>query len=312
MKVISVIDGPLINVFGWLTAPDCLPVISVPGVGESPAAPCTFNASSDVILQDGIERGVVDVPFAIRKKSGVARSRSASKATIFASMLGTEFIKYCRASGEDIGIACVSSSSTLPIAWEFESAGVRDGWNETDTMLLPSSIPSAISTQIAAAHNLHATALTFLDGMMGACSALEYSALCFHYQRAQEILLLCAEEVSPPHQIAAEHINYTHAGLLFNGASGIVLSAPTQKATGWQFKIIHRYSPKEQTEFPPEWRTDRDYYEMVLKSELTAFTSWLLPLFIHQAVSEAKSHKIIVKCGHENLGGFILGLEWKE
>lgn len=312
MKAISVIDGPLINVFGWLTAPACLPVISVPGVGESAVAPCSFNGSSDIILQDDIEHGVVDVPFAIRKKSGVPRSRSASKATIFASILGGEFIKHSHASGENIGIACVSSSSTLPVAWEFESAGVRDGWSKTDTMLLPSSIPSAISTQIAAAHNLHATALTFLDGIMGACSALEYATLCFHYQRAQEILLLCAEEVSPPHQIAVRHINYAHAELLFNGASGIALLAPTKKAIGWQFKIIHRYSSGEPTELPPDWRTGHAYYELILNSELTAFTSWLLPLFIHQAVSESKSDKIIVKCGHESRGGFIIGLEWKE
>lgn len=312
MKAISVIDGPWINVFGWLTAPACLPVISVPGAEESARAPCTFSGASDVTLHDEIAQGVVDVPFAIRKKSAVARSRSASKATIFASTLGGEFIKHCQVSGEDIGITCVSSSSTLPIAWEFESAGVRDGWNETDTMLLPSSIPSAISTQTAAAHNLHATALTFLDGIMGACSALEYAALCFHYQRAQEILLLCAEEVSPPHLIAAGHISYALAGLLFNGACGIVLSATAQKTTGWQFKIIHRYSPSESVELPPDWRAGHAYYEFVLKSELTAFTSWLLPLLLHQAVTEAVSQKVIVKCGHEKSGGFILGLEWKE
>lgn len=147
---------------------------------------------------------------------------------------------------------------------------------------------------------------------MGACSALEYAALCFHYQRAQEILLLCAEEVSPPHLIAAGHISYAHAGLLFNGACGIVLSAPAQKTTGWQFKIIHRYSPSEPVELPPDWRAGHAYYEFVLKSELTAFTSWLLPLLLHQAVTEAVSQKVIVKCGHEKSGGFILGLEWKE
>ena len=93
MKAISVIDGPWINVFGWLTAPACLPVISVPGAEESARAPCTFSGASDVTLHDEIAQGVVDVPFAIRKKSAVARSRSASKATIFASTLGGEFIK---------------------------------------------------------------------------------------------------------------------------------------------------------------------------------------------------------------------------
>jgi len=32
-------------------------------------------------------------------------------------------------------------------------------------------------------------------------------------------------------------------------------------------------------------------------------------LFIHQAVSEVKNHKIIMKFGYENSGGFILGIE---
>lgn len=69
MKAISVIDGPWINVFGWLTAPACLPVISVPGAEESARAPCTFSGASDVTLHDEIAQGVVDVPFAIRKKA---------------------------------------------------------------------------------------------------------------------------------------------------------------------------------------------------------------------------------------------------
>jgi len=68
MKAISVIDEPLINVFVWLTAPTCLPVISLTGVGESAVAPCSFNGSSYVILQDDIEHGVVDVLLTIKKK----------------------------------------------------------------------------------------------------------------------------------------------------------------------------------------------------------------------------------------------------
>lgn len=312
MKAIPVINGPYIDVIGWLTAPACMPVISVPGMGEPATAPYKFVGPSDVILQYEIDHNVVDLPFSIRKKSGVARSRSASKATIFASSLGAEFIKHCHSSGEDIGVTCVSNSSAMPIAWEFERVGVRDGWDETDTMLLPSSIPSAISTQTAAAHNLHATALTFLDGIMGACSALEYATLCFHYQRAQKMLLLCAEEIIPLHLTTIEHLNLVYSRLLFNGASGIVLSDPKQKTKGWQFKIIHRYSPDQRPVLPPEWENDHAYYEFILKQDLTAFTSYLLPFLINQAVNEFGNKKIIVKCGHENIGGFILGLEWKE
>lgn len=314
MKTVSVINGPYIHSIGWISSPSF--EVNVSDLINDNSAiskpPFEFDKAGNTHRCEPLEPKIIDIPFPIRKKSNVARSRSAAKATIFASLLAGGLLKNNLVSNQETGVACVSSSSTLPIAWEFESTGVKDGWKNTDTMLLPSSIPSAISTQTAAAYDLHATAVTFLDGLFGTCAALEYTALCFHYQRAQALLILCAEEVCPPQLIAIEHLNNPELNL-FNGASGIYLSKTKKKTGSWQLKIIQRIKDSESVQLPSEWNSSSKchHYTFSLTNKLTAFTSFLLPLLMNQLFTEFKKDKVLIRT-EQDKNGYLLGFEWVE
>lgn len=152
MSITTLKNGPYVHAIGWTRKQDNSVCVATRLAWTNLVNPFDFDGVGGYRLRD--EAPVTcptEIPLPVLRSSGVARARSAAKGTVFAALLGKQLLGTVSGRenyhGNRVGVAVASSSAITPIAWEFETVGLRKGWDKTDTLLLPSSIPSAITTQ---------------------------------------------------------------------------------------------------------------------------------------------------------------------
>jgi hypothetical protein len=270
--------------------------------------PVTFDKRGSYVCPDVPENEMLDpLPLALMRASGVPRARSVAKSTVFAALLGRDLLKQLATTiaydGDRVGVAVASSSAIAPIAWEFESVGMKSGWSRTDTMLLPSSIPSAITTQTSAVFGTHASAISFQDGVLGACAAFEHIYLSFLHQRSDYFLFIGAEEVCHVQHRALRMLDGKRP--LIDGAAGAVLSRQRLSPHDWQLRLMGHCFDDRSIVLPGEW-SDVPVHCVTCDSHLTVYSSTLLPFLLHQAFSTG-AKRVLINCRLPRRGVYVLG-----
>lgn len=310
MKAQLLHNGPYLHGLGWLQH-DYSVVAQTPGASwQGTDNPVVFDGAGAYALRPG-PRLPDALPPAVARGSGVARARSAAQSTAYAAMVGKGLLQTLAGSpidGQRLGVAIASTSDTTGISLEFETVGVRDGWNRTDTMLLPSSIPSAITTQTSAVFDTHAAAIAFDDGARGMCAALEYAYLSFVHGRSDAFLVIGADELCSVHAQALDALGDERARV--TGAAGMVLTRAPLAASGhWQLAICAQAATADTIELPGDW-DDAARLAISLPNAMNNFTAAVLPLAVQQLLSGATERALLL-FNPDSAGGsrFVLGFQ---
>jgi hypothetical protein len=310
MSIFMLENGPYINAIGWTRKPDHSVVAATEASYASMANPVEFDGSGGYRVKHG-DAGCVptDLPLPLMRSSGVARARSAAKSTIFAALLGKELIATVSGrsdyNGERTGVAVASSTAITPIAWEFETVGMQKGWPKTDTMLLPSSIPSAITTQTSAVFDTHAAAIAFQDGAFGVCAAIEHAYLSFAHNRSDYFLVIGSEEICSVQCDALDALNDGRPRI--DGASGLVLGKSPCSPEDWRLAFCFNATGDESSALPQDWE-DAEVLDLTIAGTATVFTATLVPYALHQLFGRAQRQAVLV-CSMPERGKYLVGFE---
>lgn len=302
-------NGPYVHAFAWTTpryevhtcdSSNCAAV--APAVTFEPGvAPRRIGAVP-------FDQMMADLPTPLMRASGVPRARSASKSAVFGGLVGKALIKSAAAAlsndGDRMGVAVVSSSSIIPIFWQFEGVGVSDSWSHTDTMLLPASIPSAVGTAASMVTGSHAAAVTFGDGAFGMCSAIEHAYLAFAHDRADYFMLLGAEEANKPMRDALIMLDDERE--IMDGCAGALLSRTPLASTDWQVCALAWVPVDELVYIAEPWSTAPRVH-VSMGSRLMAYTSMLMPFALHKAMT-SDGETALVEFQVAERGSFMLAL----
>lgn len=308
MTMLSLESGPFVRAIGWTGRPDvssthvatCATAYALPN-------PFEFSGSGTYHPKDPTPPACpTEIPLNVMRSSGVARARSAAKATLWAALLGKSLLATVPGQarqGERVGVAVASSSSITPVAWEFETVGLLKGWNKTDTLLLPSSIPSAIATQISAAFQTHAAAIAFQDGLWGMCAAMEHAHLSFLNQRADHFAVIAADEVCTIQCRALAALGDLRPWT--DGASGVLLSKEANGPGEWQLALCGIVKEGQALELPSEWGSAA-VLDLEIAGRTTLFSA---PLFAYalQQLFAGSSRRAVLKCRLAARGVHVLG-----
>lgn len=310
MNFVMLQNGPYVNSIGWTNKPTHAVVAATGDAYATLSNPIEFDGAGGYRLKADDGACVpTDLPLPLMRSSGVARARSAAKSTIFAALLGKELIATVSAndgySGNRTGVAVASSTAITPIAWEFESVGVRNGWQKTDTMLLPSSIPSAITTQTSAVFDTHANAIAFQDGAFGLCAALEHVHLSFAHNRSDHFLVIGAEEICGVQCDALDALNDERPRI--DGASGLVLGKTPRTPHDWRLAFCANAVGEAQPALPAGWE-GAETLQLTIEGSPTVFTSTLVPYALHHLFERATDRAVLV-CSMPERGKYFVGFE---
>lgn len=302
-------NGPWINAIGWTAGQDYTAISCTREDWPSMANPIAFSDGQYQLKAPAADSAPTALPLPLMRSSGVSRARSAAKSTIFSALLGKKLLETMTPDGQQpgsrIGVAIASSSAITPIAWEFETVGLRSGWNRTDTMLLPSSIPSAITTQISAVFDIHAAAIAFQDGAFGICSALEYAHLSFAHQRSDHFLIMGADEICQVQCDAMQALEDHRPRI--DGAAGLVVGRSPLSRDDWQLALCSNVTDAGALTFPDAWQ-GADILELNIAHSATLFTAPLIPYALHHLLHRAQRRALLV-CSLPGRGRYVLGFE---
>lgn len=308
MSITTIKYGPYVHAIGWTRKQDHSACVATRSTWASLANPFDFNGVGGYRLRDETPVACpTDIPLPVMRSSGVARARSAAKGTVFAALLGKQLLETVSGRenyhGNRVGVAVASSSAITPIAWEFETVGLRKGWDKTDTLLLPSSIPSAITTQTSAVFDTHAAAIAFQDGIFGVCAAIEYAHLSFAHQRSDYFLIIGAEEVCQIQCSALAALGDQRPWI--DSAAGLVLSGAPNSAGDWQLALCGNSVEGAAQVLPEEW-ADATTLEIDIESSATLFSAPLVPYALHHLFLNATG-KAVLSCRLPGRGKYVLG-----
>ena len=280
--------GPYLHALGWTQGETYDVAARHSGDWAGLVRTLSFAENEAPTLRTAVSREAMLAPLppALLKASGVARARSAARSTVLSALLCRELAKFVSAregfNGDRVGLGIVSCSAIVPVFWKFESVGVGDSWGNTDTMLLPASIPSSVVTAASTVTNFHATASTFADGAAGMVGAMEHAYLDFFHDRADFSLVVCAEEACVPMidamtglQIAREPID---------GAAGMVLSRERLASSDWQVCFAEIVSADGTQALPDGW-DHAPRLSLAYNDRCTAYTGTAVPQALHLAMS---------------------------
>lgn len=308
MTITTLSNGPFIHVIGWTAGQDHTAVSATGADWTAVANPIAFDGDGSYRFRQ-TPAAPVDLPMPLLRSSGVSRARSAARSTIFSALLGKHLLEAIRHDdtppGSRIGVGVASSSAITPIAWEFESVGLRNGWNKTDTMLLPSSIPSAITTQISAVFDIHAAAIAFQDGAFGVCSALEYAHLSFAHHRSDYFLIMGAEEICQVQCDALDALEDRRPKI--NGAAGLIAGRTPLSSHDWQLTLCANVTQASAPVLPEHWH-HAETLTLAIPTSPTLFTAPLIPFALHALFSRAQRRALLV-CSLPGRGSYLLGFE---
>lgn len=302
-------DGPYIAAIGWIDRAKLIPVAFPVREAGGRRPPVDFSPDGRWSLHAPLSEQELTaaLPTAFLKSAHVVRARNAARSAIFAANLARALhalIPRRHMVPDGIAVSVATGSSTTAIRLEYEIGGLVHGWEKTDTMLLPGAVLSAVSTQIAKSLNVHASAATFVNGILGFCCAVEHAHLLFFHERADMCLVIGAEEVCPARLEAMKSLGATAD--VVDGASGLLLSRFPLPG-GWRLRVCANHAPGEEIVLPLGWgdasrlRIESADGDLVPPATLGA-------LAIQRLIAGAGG-KVVLHCAVPELGRFVLGFE---
>lgn len=307
--------GPYVHAVGFVGRPDCaVNTAIIPG--ETVTVPIAITDSGVISTVSPLtpEQMLEPLPREVLKASGVSRARNSAKSTIFAALVAQEFNKMLAGrpgyNPDRVVIGISNCSASAAISWEYETEGVTLGWRDTNTMLMPSALPSAIGTQISSAIKTHNATITFLNDILGMCAALEYTHVNFFHDRADYAFLIAGEELSIPHAKVQEHKNDP---LIVDrdGASGVLLSKERLADKAWQLALYKHTVDAESINIPADWQT-AEILRLSIPEHKSAFSTLVFPFAIYKLLSKQGADKAILIISVENRSTYALGFELTE
>ncbi len=253
------------------------------------------------------------LPMPVLKASGVARARNAARSTVFTALVAQRFIACINTlpdfDANRVLIGACNSSASASISWEFETEGVTLGWNKTNTMLMPSALPSAIGTQVSAAVKTHGATISFLNDILGMGAAFEYTYTNFFHQRADHAFIIAAEELSPPQEIVLDKLGETLC-IATDGGAGVLLSRtkPSGVDKVWRFALCGRQSEPGALTLPEGWNNAAQL-NVRLPAAKAMLSSLLFPYALQHLLHGQSHDKAILNISIEGRSGFVLGFE---
>lgn len=304
-------NGPYLYAIGSVGRPD-LKVETAVLPGEAFTPFITVEDDGRIITNDpiSIEERRSAIPREAYKASGVARARNCAKSTIYAALVAQGFNQLIAGrpdyDAERIVVAICNATSCGSTSLEYETEGVTLGWRNTNTMLMPGCLPSAIGTQISAAIKVHNATITFLNDILGMCAALEYTHVNFFHERADFSFVIGAEELTFPH---VKIIEREKDDLLVqrDGASGLIFSRKPLTDKAWQVCLYKHATTESEITIPDDWK-DAKVLHLHIPEYKTAFSSLVFPFAVHSICSQAKEKAILI-IAVENRSCFAFGFQ---
>lgn len=305
-------NGPFVHAIGYVTRPDF--TVHCAAITDSrvttPIAIADDGTVSTVSPQSP-EQMLEALPRDVLKASGVARARNSARSTIFAALVAQEFNRQLADkpgyNPDRVVIGIANCSASASISWEYETEGVTMGWRNTNTMLMPSALPSAIGTQISSAIKTHNATITFLNDILGMCSALEYTHVNFFHDRADYAFVIAGEELSVPHQMVK-----TEKAQSFlvdcDGASGLLLTRERLQDEAWQLVLLQHSADADAMLVPDDWR-DAPVLRLTIPEHRSAFSTLVLPFAVHKICSNTAAGRGILIVSVENRSSYALGFQ---
>ena len=297
-------NGPFLSALGWTGNIDYAVQSRPSNAWGELERTMTFPANgiprSTQIVD--VQRQSQPLKSAMLKRSGVPRARSAAKATVFTAFLGRELAGYLETESSDargectgfdgnrVSLSVVTASSIVSIFWAFESVGLSQSWDRTDTMLLPASIPSSTATALSNVVDCHASAINHAGGAAGAFAAVEHAHLNFVHGRSDKAMVICAEEVSTQLVEGMERVGINRDPM--DGASGLVLSSSMRRKSDWQI-TFSQWLCAEQPEADPMWQSAM-HLVIEFGDDYPVYTSTTVPQGIHRVI------ELALKAGRTN------------
>lgn len=305
--------GPFIHALGCVERPDfTVHTAMLPG----------GNLTSTITIDDNgaisaprlsSEEMFEPLPKEVLKASGVARARNSAKSTIFAALVAQEFNRMLTDepgyNPDRVIIGIANCSASAAISWEYEAEGTSLGWRNTNTMLMPSALPSAIGTQISAAIKTHNATITFLNDVLGMCAAVEYTYVNFFHDRADYAFLIASEELSVPHDKVRE-CKKNSLMIERDGASGLLLSKKMLRDVAWQLVLFQHAAKASDIVIPDAWKNET-VVRICIPESNSAFSSLPFAIALQKLFNEA-NNKGILMVTVENRSTFAMGFQLME
>ena len=177
------------------------PKVIRPGTDDDGDIPTPTARASEEIFGDAVD--------AWRRRSGIPRPSSAASASITAALVSRSLLAAGQWNPDRVAVVTASTTSAAWTAVRFEMRGLTEGWHAVDPLLLPSTLPSALPTQVAMALGAKALSLACAGGVLGIFNAIEIAALTLLRADADAVLIVSAEEQTPVQRDAHECLGWT-------------------------------------------------------------------------------------------------------
>lgn len=141
-----------------------------------------------------------------RRRCGIPRPSSAARSCVAAALACRALVERLTVDPARLGVATASTTSATATAARFETRGVVEGWGAVDPLLLPSTLLSAIATQVAAAAGAKAFATAFETGLLGFFHAVEAAIHGLVRRDADAVLVVVADERTDVQRTAQRRI----------------------------------------------------------------------------------------------------------
>lgn len=156
-----------------------------------------------------------------RRQSGIPRPSSVARANITAALVCRSLLAEGQWNPSRVAVVAASATSAASTAVRFEMRGLTEGWHAVDPLLLPSTLLSALPTQVAMALGARALAVACAGGLLGVFNAIEIAALTLLRDDADAVFVVLSEEQTPVQQVAHERLGWAPVPGEF--ASGFVM-----------------------------------------------------------------------------------------
>lgn len=184
--------------------------------GSNQGAPYGADGQGDAVGESGpVTWSHLD---SLRRRCGIPRPSTASRSAVAAAVACRALLPALPPNAR-LSIATVSTTSAIGAATEFEARGLRESWSSVDPLLLPSTLPSALATQLAMALGAHASAVSCTIGLLGMFHAIESALHSLSSGDTDVALVVSSEERSGVQEVAHRRLGWLsvpseHAGVL--------------------------------------------------------------------------------------------------
>ena len=239
-----------------------------------------------------------------RKACGIPRPSSASRASVLGATVCRALLNHAGWTPSRLGIASASTTSATWCAVDFDSRGLTEGWHAVNPLLLPSTLPSALPTQIAMALGAQGCVLAFETGLLGVFHALEAAALSLLRGDADTMLVVAADECSAVQREAHQALHQRPPPAEFCGA----MAMARDLGNGLKLRFIS-YSGDDTAMLPDGWDAAPRYV-----AQAPAFPPSMQNGAALRAIAQAaQAHhaRALVIGQAPRLGCATIGVEWQ-